>query len=109
MVSPSSPFLSAMVARFLPPLTQVVQDNHHQDPEEFYVKQDRIGALILHCLAFLSLKLLEQYSGKGSFGEVYKGYALININQTHHQPHLSPSFSPLPFTATTSAPRKRWQ
>ncbi|RPD64687.1 Pkinase-domain-containing protein [Lentinus tigrinus ALCF2SS1-7] len=29
-------------------------DNHHQDPEEFYVKQDRIG--------------------KGSFGEVYKGY-----------------------------------
>ncbi|KAI0800585.1 Pkinase-domain-containing protein [Fomes fomentarius] len=32
----------------------VVQDNHHQDPEEFYVKQDRIG--------------------KGSFGEVYKGY-----------------------------------
>ncbi|KAI0931615.1 hypothetical protein AcV7_010351 [Taiwanofungus camphoratus] len=29
-------------------------DSHHQDPEEFYVKQDRIG--------------------KGSFGEVYKGY-----------------------------------
>ncbi|KAF8891151.1 kinase-like domain-containing protein [Mucidula mucida] len=29
-------------------------DTHHQDPEEFYVKQDRIG--------------------KGSFGEVYKGY-----------------------------------
>ncbi|PBL00249.1 Pkinase-domain-containing protein [Armillaria gallica] len=29
-------------------------DAHHQDPEEFYVKQDRIG--------------------KGSFGEVYKGY-----------------------------------
>ncbi|KAF8665390.1 hypothetical protein AX16_000409 [Volvariella volvacea WC 439] len=29
-------------------------DGHHQDPEEFYVKQDRIG--------------------KGSFGEVYKGY-----------------------------------
>ncbi|KAI0654461.1 Pkinase-domain-containing protein [Cubamyces menziesii] len=29
-------------------------DNHRQDPEEFYVKQDRIG--------------------KGSFGEVYKGY-----------------------------------
>ncbi|KAJ7040259.1 kinase-like domain-containing protein [Mycena alexandri] len=29
-------------------------DQHHQDPEEFYVKQDRIG--------------------KGSFGEVYKGY-----------------------------------
>ncbi|KAH8094717.1 Pkinase-domain-containing protein [Cristinia sonorae] len=28
-------------------------DSHHQDPEEFYVKQDRIG--------------------KGSFGEVYKG------------------------------------
>ncbi|KAL0570137.1 hypothetical protein V5O48_011829 [Marasmius crinis-equi] len=32
----------------------VLQDNPHQDPEEFYVKQDRIG--------------------KGSFGEVYKGY-----------------------------------
>ncbi|KAL4070485.1 kinase-like domain-containing protein [Scleroderma citrinum] len=30
------------------------QESHHQDPEEFYVKQDRIG--------------------KGSFGEVYKGY-----------------------------------
>ncbi|KAF9245650.1 kinase-like domain-containing protein [Melanogaster broomeanus] len=30
------------------------QDTHNQDPEEFYVKQDRIG--------------------KGSFGEVYKGY-----------------------------------
>lgn len=29
-------------------------DSHHSDPEEFYVKQDRIG--------------------KGSFGEVYKGY-----------------------------------
>lgn len=29
-------------------------DSHHVDPEEFYVKQDRIG--------------------KGSFGEVYKGY-----------------------------------
>ncbi|KAL4253626.1 STE20/SPS1-related Proline-Alanine-rich Kinase [Abortiporus biennis] len=29
-------------------------DSHHQDPEDFYVKQDRIG--------------------KGSFGEVYKGY-----------------------------------
>ncbi|KAI3621895.1 ste20-like serine threonine protein [Moniliophthora roreri] len=29
-------------------------DSHNQDPEEFYVKQDRIG--------------------KGSFGEVYKGY-----------------------------------
>ncbi|KAJ3518018.1 hypothetical protein NLJ89_g140 [Agrocybe chaxingu] len=29
-------------------------ESHHQDPEEFYVKQDRIG--------------------KGSFGEVYKGY-----------------------------------
>ncbi|KAF5384046.1 hypothetical protein D9757_006982 [Collybiopsis confluens] len=29
-------------------------DTHNQDPEEFYVKQDRIG--------------------KGSFGEVYKGY-----------------------------------
>ncbi|OSX67172.1 hypothetical protein POSPLADRAFT_1164453 [Postia placenta MAD-698-R-SB12] len=29
-------------------------DSHRQDPEEFYVKQDRIG--------------------KGSFGEVYKGY-----------------------------------
>jgi len=29
-------------------------DSQHQDPEEFYVKQDRIG--------------------KGSFGEVYKGY-----------------------------------
>ncbi|KAI0076051.1 Pkinase-domain-containing protein [Panus rudis PR-1116 ss-1] len=29
-------------------------DSHHQDPEEFYVKQDRIG--------------------KGSFGEVYKGF-----------------------------------
>ncbi|KAF8167540.1 kinase-like domain-containing protein [Crassisporium funariophilum] len=29
-------------------------DTHHQDPEELYVKQDRIG--------------------KGSFGEVYKGY-----------------------------------
>ncbi|KAH9849200.1 Pkinase-domain-containing protein [Lenzites betulinus] len=29
-------------------------ENHRQDPEEFYVKQDRIG--------------------KGSFGEVYKGY-----------------------------------
>ncbi|KZT08744.1 Pkinase-domain-containing protein [Laetiporus sulphureus 93-53] len=29
-------------------------ETHHQDPEEFYVKQDRIG--------------------KGSFGEVYKGY-----------------------------------
>lgn len=28
--------------------------DHHQDPEEFYVKQDRIG--------------------KGSFGEVYKGF-----------------------------------
>ncbi|KII93310.1 hypothetical protein PLICRDRAFT_49368 [Plicaturopsis crispa FD-325 SS-3] len=32
----------------------MVQDTPHQDPEEFYVKQDRIG--------------------KGSFGEVYKGY-----------------------------------
>ncbi|KAJ7492281.1 kinase-like domain-containing protein [Mycena latifolia] len=31
-----------------------MQDSQHQDPEEFYVKQDRIG--------------------KGSFGEVYKGY-----------------------------------
>ncbi|KAF8899232.1 kinase-like domain-containing protein [Infundibulicybe gibba] len=31
-----------------------MSDSHHQDPEEFYVKQDRIG--------------------KGSFGEVYKGY-----------------------------------
>ncbi|KAF4606175.1 putative protein serine/threonine kinase [Pleurotus pulmonarius] len=30
------------------------QDSHHQDPEELYVKQNRIG--------------------KGSFGEVYKGY-----------------------------------
>ncbi|KAF8956093.1 kinase-like domain-containing protein [Flammula alnicola] len=30
------------------------RDSHHQDPEELYVKQDRIG--------------------KGSFGEVYKGY-----------------------------------
>ncbi|KAI0691984.1 kinase-like domain-containing protein [Cytidiella melzeri] len=30
------------------------QESHHQDPEEYYVKQDRIG--------------------KGSFGEVYKGY-----------------------------------
>jgi serine/threonine-protein kinase 24/25/MST4 len=29
-------------------------DSHQQDPELFYVKQDRIG--------------------KGSFGEVYKGY-----------------------------------
>ncbi|KAI0348239.1 Pkinase-domain-containing protein [Trametopsis cervina] len=29
-------------------------ESHHQDPEEYYVKQDRIG--------------------KGSFGEVYKGY-----------------------------------
>ncbi|TFK42006.1 STE/STE20/YSK protein kinase [Crucibulum laeve] len=29
-------------------------ESHHQDPEDFYVKQDRIG--------------------KGSFGEVYKGY-----------------------------------
>ncbi|KAI6136199.1 kinase-like domain-containing protein [Pisolithus sp. B1] len=31
-----------------------LQDTRHQDPEDFYVKQDRIG--------------------KGSFGEVYKGY-----------------------------------
>ncbi|KAF7337543.1 Pkinase-domain-containing protein [Mycena sanguinolenta] len=31
-----------------------MDSQHHQDPEEFYVKQDRIG--------------------KGSFGEVYKGY-----------------------------------
>ncbi|KAJ3839780.1 kinase-like domain-containing protein [Lentinula raphanica] len=31
-----------------------MMDTHNQDPEEFYVKQDRIG--------------------KGSFGEVYKGY-----------------------------------
>lgn len=25
-------------------LTSYAQDSHHQDPEEFYVKQDRIGA-----------------------------------------------------------------
>ncbi|KAG8906428.1 putative protein serine/threonine kinase, partial [Tulasnella sp. 403] len=30
------------------------EDHHHSDPEDFYVRQDRIG--------------------KGSFGEVYKGY-----------------------------------
>ena len=50
MVSLLRPILCAMVARFLFPLTQVVQDNHHQDPEEFYVKQDRIGAHISSCL-----------------------------------------------------------
>ncbi|KAG8844341.1 putative protein serine/threonine kinase [Tulasnella sp. 330] len=33
-------------------------DMHHSDPEEFYVKQDRIG--------------------KGSFGEVYKGYEKVS-------------------------------
>ncbi|KAG9001355.1 putative protein serine/threonine kinase [Tulasnella sp. JGI-2019a] len=33
-------------------------DMHHSDPEDFYVKQDRIG--------------------KGSFGEVYKGYEKVS-------------------------------
>ncbi|KAH9932072.1 Pkinase-domain-containing protein [Epithele typhae] len=42
-----------MLARFLGLLIRRPQDSR-QDPEEFYVKQDRIG--------------------KGSFGEVYKGY-----------------------------------
>ena len=35
----------AMVARLLEILTPPAsKENHHQDPEEFYVKQDRIGA-----------------------------------------------------------------
>ncbi|OJT09579.1 Serine/threonine-protein kinase svkA [Trametes pubescens] len=42
-----------MVAHYCRRLT-TEQENQRQDPEEFYVKQDRIG--------------------KGSFGEVYKGY-----------------------------------
>ncbi|KAH8835022.1 kinase-like domain-containing protein [Flagelloscypha sp. PMI_526] len=46
-----------MVTAYFTPLSShvdFVQDTQHQDPEEYYVKQDRIG--------------------KGSFGEVYKGY-----------------------------------
>ncbi|KAI0031248.1 kinase-like domain-containing protein [Vararia minispora EC-137] len=38
----------------VPRVAKLKEDTHHADPEEFYVKQDRIG--------------------KGSFGEVYKGY-----------------------------------
>lgn len=50
MVSIFCRHLPPMVVRYLPCLTVVAQDNHHQDPEDFYVKQDRIGAQILRYL-----------------------------------------------------------
>ncbi|KAG9313935.1 hypothetical protein JVU11DRAFT_4709 [Chiua virens] len=51
----SIPIISIPLALSLPlPTSFTTMDTRHQDPEEFYVKQDRIG--------------------KGSFGEVFKGY-----------------------------------
>lgn len=47
------------------------QESHRQDPEEFYVKQDRIGSPVC---TLIGLHYLIIYpTGKGSFGEVYKG------------------------------------
>lgn len=42
-----------MVLRFCKKLI-VGQENHRQDPEEFYVKQDRIGTQILRTSRLLS-------------------------------------------------------
>ncbi|KAG8732203.1 putative protein serine/threonine kinase [Ceratobasidium sp. 423] len=42
---------------------QAVNQDHHSDPELFYVRQDRIGK-------WNDIKFIR----KGSFGEVYKGY-----------------------------------
>lgn len=49
------------------------QDTRNQDPEEFYVKQDRIGA---HQGPTIHHSELTVSAGKGSFGEVYKGWVI---------------------------------
>ncbi len=61
------------------------QDTRTQDPEELYVKQNRIGALMT-CTPLSSqlLKVCPKFiTGKGSFGEVYKGSVY------HHNPPIN--------------------
>ena len=62
-----------MLARLFDSPSAFQKDNHHQDPEEFYVKQDRIGTQILRSHLDSVLLPLGCCKGKGSFGEVYKG------------------------------------
>lgn len=66
-------FLSPLLLWSLEILILMAQETHHnQDPEEFYVKQDRIGT---HEYWFYRTNVQIYFQGKGSFGEVYKGSA----------------------------------
>ena len=56
----------AMVARLLEILTSPAsKENHHQDPEEFYVKQDRIGAPIPHGYPVLAHLIVDIHTRQG--------------------------------------------
>jgi hypothetical protein len=48
------------------------KESHRQDPEEFYVKQDRIGSPLFILLDFTKCSTIYA-TGIGAFGEVYKG------------------------------------